>query len=97
MGVNYYNMKGETMSIFNKVFNTLVVEGKEASAKQMANYFGTTVGTVQARISEIRTQKGIAVYENQRTDSNNRTTTFYRVGTPTRAVVAAGYRALAAS
>ena len=31
MGVNYYNMKGETMSIFNKVFNTLVVEGKEAT------------------------------------------------------------------
>ena len=85
------------MSIFNKVFNTLVVEGKEASAKKMANYFNTTVGTVQARISEIRTQKGIAVYANQRTDSNNRTTTFYRVGTPSRAVVAAGYKALAAS
>ena len=44
------------MSIFNKVFNKLVVEGQEASAKQMANYFGTTVGTVklESARSELR-------------------------------------------
>ena len=85
------------MSIFNKVFNTLVVEGNERTAAQLANFYGTTVGSVQARISEIRTKMGFAVYANKRTDSNGRTKTFYRVGTPTRAVVAAGYKALAAS
>ena len=45
---------------------------------------------------EIRLQKGIAVYANKHTDSNGRTVTKYRAGTPTRAVVAAGYKALAA-
>ena len=85
------------MSIFDKVYNTLVVEGNERTAAQMAAFYGTTKGTIQARISELRTQLGFAVYANQRTDSNGRTKTFYRVGTPTRAVVAAGYKALAAS
>jgi|TARA_R110002050_G_scaffold3762_2_gene19587 hypothetical protein len=85
------------MSLFDKVFNTLVVEGNERTAAQLANFYGTTVGSVQARISEIRTKMGFAVYANKRTDSNGRTKTFYRVGTPTRAVVAAGYKALAAS
>jgi predicted ArsR family transcriptional regulator len=85
------------MSIFDKVYNTLVVQGNERTAAQMAAFYGTTKGTIQARISELRTQFGFAVYANQRTDSNGRTKTFYRVGTPTRAVVAAGYKALAAS
>ena len=85
------------MSLFDKVFNTLVVEGNERTAAQLANFYGTTVGSVQARISEIRTKMGFAVYANKRTDSNGRTKTFYIVGTPTRAVVAAGYKALAAS
>ena len=85
------------MSIFEKVFNTLVVEGNERTASQMANFYGTTKGSIQARISELRTKSGIAVYANQRTDTAGRTKTFYRVGTPSRAVVAAGSKALAAS
>ena len=40
--------------------------------------------------------KGFAIYANQNTDTKGRTKTFYRLGTPSRAVVAAGYRALAA-
>lgn len=83
------------MSIFDKVFNVLVVEGREASAKQMANWFGTTPKTIAARVSELRTQEGFAIYANKRVDSKGRTATFYRAGNPTRAVVAAGYRALA--
>jgi len=85
------------MSISNKVFNLLVKEEREATAKQMASWFGTTPDTIAARVSEMRTQKGIAVYANKRTDSKGRTATFYRVGKPTRRVVAAGYRALAAA
>lgn len=83
------------MSILDKVFNVLVVDGREASAKQMASWFGTTPSSISARVSELRTNEGFAIYANKRTDSNGRTTTFYRLGTPTRAVVAAGYRALA--
>ena len=85
------------MSIFNKVFNVLVVEGREASAKQMASWFGTTPNTIAARVSELRTQEGFAIYANKRVDSQGRTSTFYRAGNPTRAVVAAGYRALASN
>ena len=85
------------MSIFDKVFNVLVVEGREASAKQMASWFGTTPNTIAARVSELRTQEGFAIYANKRVDSNGRTSTFYRAGNPTRAVVAAGYRALASN
>ena len=84
------------MSLFEKVFNSLAVEGNERTAAQMANFYGTTTDSIRARISEIRMNKGYAVYANKRTDSNGRTKTFYRVGTPTRAVVAAGYKALAA-
>jgi predicted ArsR family transcriptional regulator len=84
------------MSLFEKVFNTLVIEGNERTAAQMANFYGTTTDSIRARISEIRMKKGYAVYANKRTDSNGRTKTFYRVGTPRKAVVAAGYKALAA-
>ena len=54
------------MSLFDKVFNSLVVEGNERTAAQMANFYGTTVGSIQARISEIRTKTGFAVYANKR-------------------------------
>lgn len=85
------------MSLFDKVFNTLVTEGNEKTASQMASYFNSTPASIRARVSELRTQAGIAVYANSRTDTAGRTKTFYRVGTPTRAVVAAGYKALAAA
>jgi hypothetical protein len=84
------------MSLIDKVFNLVVVEGREVSAKQMASYFGTSTSSIAARISELRTREGFAIYANKRTDTKGRVTTFYRHGTPSRAVVAAGYRALAA-
>ena len=81
------------MSIFDKVYNTLVVEGNELTAKQMADFFGTTPATIVARIADLR-NSGNAVYANRKTNSKGVTRTFYRVGTPTKAVVAAGYKAL---
>ena len=84
------------MSIFDKVYNTLVVEGNERTAAQMANFYGTSAATIRARVSDLRSN-GFAVYANSKTDSKGRTKTFYRVGTPTRAVVAAGYKALRAA
>lgn len=52
------------------------------------------VANVRATISALR-MNGFAIYANRRTDTHGRTKTFYRLGTPSRAVVAAGYRALA--
>jgi len=81
------------MSLYSKVFNTLVTEGRQATAKQMGAWFGSSAATVAARVSDLRSA-GYAVYANKRTDSKGRTSTFYRVGTPTKAVVAAGIAAL---
>ena len=81
------------MSLYSKVFNTLVTEGRQATAKQMGAWFGASASTVAARVSDLRSA-GYAVYANKRTDSKGRTSTFYRVGTPTKAIVAAGIAAL---
>ncbi len=80
------------MSLYNKVFNVLVTEGRTATAKQLAAYFNTSAATVAARVSDIRSA-GYAVYANKKVDSQGRSATFYRVGTPTRAMVAAGIAA----
>jgi len=48
---------------------------------------------VGARISELR-REGFAIYMNKKTDSQGRTASFYKIGAPTRRVVAAGYKAL---
>lgn len=77
------------MSMKQKIFKALVVEGKQKTAAQLAAQLGTTEGTVAARISEIRSA-GFPIYANKRTDSAGRTKTFYRHGSPTRAVVSLG-------
>jgi predicted ArsR family transcriptional regulator len=84
------------MTILQKVKNVLVNERREATAKQMAAWFNTTPKSISARVSELRTENGFAIYANQKTDSKGRTATFYRLGNPSRKVVAAGYRALGA-
>ena len=81
------------MSLYSKVFNTLVTEGRQATAKQMGAWFGASATTVAARVSDLRSA-GYAVYANKKTDTKGRTSTFYRVGAPTKAVVAAGIAAL---
>lgn len=52
------------------------------------------VANVRATISNLR-MDGFAIYANTHTDTKGRTKTFYRIGRPTRAIVAAGYRAMA--
>lgn len=67
-------------------------------------YRGLTAAQIEARfqvsnpratISDLR-MDGFAIYANKHTDTKGRVKTFYRLGTPSRAVVAAGYKALAA-
>ena len=66
--------------------------GEELTAKQMKARF--SVGNPAEVVRQLRF-KGFAVYTNPRTNSKGKTKNFYRLGTPSRAVVAAGYRALA--
>ena len=66
--------------------------GEQLTAKQIAHRFG--IANPTATVSDLRFA-GYAVYANKRTNSRGDTFTKYRLGTPSRAVVAAGYRALA--
>ena len=66
--------------------------GEQLTAKQITHRFGISNPT--ATVSDIRFS-GFAVYANKRTNKLGGTYTKYRLGTPSREVVAAGYKALA--
>jgi len=76
-----------------KVLAALQAESKGLTTKQLEARFG---GNATATISSLRF-KGYSIYANETTDTKGRTKTFYRIGTPSRAVIAAGYRALASA
>ena len=71
---------------------TALQMGETFTAAQAKKRFG--IGNVRAEVSRIR-QSGFAVYANQRKAGNHTVITEYRLGRPSRAIVAAGYRALA--
>lgn len=66
--------------------------GEQFTAKQLAARF--KVANPTAMISSLR-KEGYAVYANKTKNSKGEVMTKYRLGTPTRKVVAAGYKALA--
>jgi hypothetical protein len=74
-----------------KVFSALQ-SGKALTASQ-ASKMG--VGNLSAEVSRIK-QHGFAVYTNSRKAKNGVQVTEYVLGRPSRTLVAAGYRALAA-
>ena len=76
-----------------RVLEALKANNRGLTAAQIESQFG--VGNARSTVSALR-MKGYAIYANQKTDTKGRTKTFYRLGTPSRAVVAAGYKALAA-
>ena len=65
--------------------------GEQLTAKQISARFG--IANPTATISNIRFA-GYAVYANEHKDTKGRVTTKYRLGTPSRELVAAGYRAM---
>lgn len=67
-------------------------DGNELTEAQARRKFG--IKNVSARISDIRYDLGYAVYNNERRGRNGRTYRSYRLGTPTRQVVAAGQAAI---
>ena len=66
--------------------------GEQLTAKQISARFGVKNPT--ATISDIRFA-GYAVYANTHRDTKGRVSTKYRLGKPSREIVAAGYKALA--
>ena len=74
-----------------RVFSAL--RSGEALTTSKAKKMG--IGNLAAEVSRIR-QAGHAVYTNQRTAGNGVNVTEYVMGRPSRKLIAAGYRALAA-
>lgn len=84
------------MSVLTKkarVLEALQNNDRGLTAAQIEARFN--VGNARATVSDLRFD-GFAIYANQRTDTKGRTKTFYRLGKPSRRIVAAGYRAMAA-
>jgi hypothetical protein len=74
-----------------KLFSALNA-GEKVSASVASKRFG--IKNISADVSRIR-QAGFAVYANSRVAGNGVKVTEYRIGKPSRKLVAAGYRALA--
>jgi len=74
-----------------RVLAALEAVEKGLTAKQIEARFG---GNATATVSDLRF-KGYPIYANRHTDTKGRTKTFFRLSTPSRKVIAAGYRALA--
>jgi len=66
-------------------------DGESLTEGQIKVRFG--LANPRASISDIRSE-GFAVYANQHKDTKGRVTTKYRIGTPSRELIAAGYRAM---
>jgi len=75
-----------------RVIAALQTDSKGLTAAQMKSRFG--VANPTATVTTLR-QKGYAIYANRRTNKGGETRTFYRLGTPSQAIVAAGYKARA--
>lgn len=67
--------------------------GNDLTAGQAQTRFG--IKNMDSIASALRF-KGYAVYKNRKTLSNGNVASVFRLGTPSRSVIAAGYRALAA-
>ena len=74
---------------------TALVNGAELTAKQISSRYG--VKNVRAVISQLRSE-GFSIYLNKRVSSfDGESYMKYMIGTPTKAVIAAGYKALRAA
>lgn len=70
---------------------TALQSGEALTEGQIRVRFG--LRNPRASVSDIR-MSGFAVYANQHKDTKGRVTTKYRIGRPSRAIVAAGYKAM---
>jgi hypothetical protein len=75
-----------------KLFRALVLEGEALTASQIQKRFA--IKNPRATVSEIR-YAGFPIYANTRKAGNGVRVTEYRHGKASRALVAAGYKAIA--
>lgn len=70
---------------------TALQNGDVMTASQISKRF--SIGNPRAEVSRVR-QSGVVVYANKRKAGNGVVVTEYRTGKASRALIAAGYRAL---
>ena len=68
-------------------------KGAQLTSKQIRAQF--KIASPTKVISNLRLEDGLPIYANKHVDTKGRETTKFRLGTPSRAVIAAGYRAMA--
>ena len=81
------------MTKTDRVFEALVVNGEALTAKQLSARYN--IANPHDSIYQLR-MSGYPIYLNKHTDTKGRVTHKYRSGAPSRKVIAAGYKALAA-
>ena len=81
------------LSKVDRVYIALVLQGQELTAKQIASRY--KIANPHDAVYQLR-MEGHSIYRNRKVDSKGRATNKYRFGTPSRRVIAAGYKALAA-
>lgn len=81
------NPETKTFKLFNALYN-----GDKVTAAQAEKRFG--IKNIAAEASRIRAH-GYAVYSNSRKAGNGVNVTEYEMGTPSREIVALGYKAKA--
>jgi hypothetical protein len=81
------NPETKTFKLFNALYN-----GDKVTAAQAEKRFG--IKNIAAEASRIRSH-GYAVYSNSRKAGNGVNVTEYEMGTPSREIVALGYKAKA--
>jgi hypothetical protein len=82
-----FNPETKTFKLFNAMYN-----GEKVTSSQAEKRFG--IKNISAEVSRIRAN-GYAVYANKRIAGNHVEVTEYEIGTPSRKLVAAGYKAMA--
>lgn len=87
----YTNVKND--SAVDRVYEALILRGEELTAKQISARYN--VANPHDTVYTLR-MEGYPIYLNQHTDSKGRVTQKYRHGAPSRKLIAAGYKALAA-
>ena len=81
-----FNTETKTYKLFSALHS-----GETVTASQAAKRFG--IKNISAEVSRIR-QSGFAVYCNTRKAGNGVQVTEYAIGTPSRKLIAAGYKAM---
>ena len=84
-------MARQKTSVKTKIMNALST-GESFTRKQLARKARTDTVNVSRRISELRLEEGVMIYSNPTGKGNS---VSYRIGTPTKAVGAAGLRSVA--